>query len=258
LLARVGIFTERRLEAMCNPNSMAGAETRTINANPGSDNIAESAAPMRQVTPPWTQEKAEKLQASADRIFGSAGSSLLGLEFSFTLADPFLEGCPIIGCSTGFTKLCGYELHEIVGRNCPSLVDLVPREMVDQKMQKHWLSFCEAARCGKDYTIPDAEREVWMPDNRPSDEIWSMQTNTRKDGSVFNNMSYLRTFRIGAELGEEEPYIVGLQLELPGGYDTLQTLSEYHDQLDRNMVELAQGLSASHFVQCALERQVPA
>ena len=124
-------------------------------------------------------------------------------------------------------------------------------------MRKQSQLFCEAARCGTDYRIADAEREAWMPDNIPTDELWCMQTNARKDGSLFNNMFILRVFRLGPELGEEEPYIVGLQSELPEGYDTLQELSKYQEQLDGNMVKLANDLSASHFVQCALARQLP-
>lgn len=30
--------------------------------------------------------------------------------------DPRLQGCPLIGCSSGFGTLCGYTMEDIVGR----------------------------------------------------------------------------------------------------------------------------------------------
>ena len=57
--------------------------------------------------------------------------SLLGLTFSLTIADPRLPDCPLIGCSAGFATLCGYEMEEIVGRNCRFLLDPVPVEQIN-------------------------------------------------------------------------------------------------------------------------------
>jgi len=69
-----------------------------------------------EATGMWSVTSANLLQESVDRIFGTNSQSLLGLDFSFTIADPYLPDCPLIGCSTGFTKLCGYEIDDIVGK----------------------------------------------------------------------------------------------------------------------------------------------
>ncbi|CAE7940564.1 PHOT1A, partial [Symbiodinium sp. KB8] len=85
----------------------------------------------------WTQRKADELQAAVDKVFNPSGESLLGMTFSFTIADPRISGCPLIGCSSGFGTLCGYTMDEIVGRNCRFLVDPVPRDQIDWKMRRH-------------------------------------------------------------------------------------------------------------------------
>merc|ERR1712151_1076300 len=82
----------------------------------------------------WTRELAKDLQEAVDRIFAK-NTKLAKCEFSLTIADPMLDGCPLIGCSTGFGKLCGYDMHEIVGRNCRFLIDPVPKDLVDQKLR---------------------------------------------------------------------------------------------------------------------------
>ena len=48
------------------------------------------------------------------------GEALCGMTFSFTIADPRISGCPLIGCSTGFGTLCFStgmfsELGELLG-----------------------------------------------------------------------------------------------------------------------------------------------
>lgn len=209
---------------------------------------------VRQFTPPWSQSKGNQLQESVDRIFGTAGKSLLGLTFSFTIADPFLDGCPLVGCSTGFTELCGYGMEEIVGRNCRFLVDPVPSEKIDQNIRRHAKQFCEAVRTGKEYRIPIAELEPWMPEDRPADELLCMQTNARKDGSLFYNLFYMKIFQIGVDLGEEKPYIVGLQSELQDGKETLAKLGQNLQNLDENMDKVKGELASYFFVQCSMQR----
>jgi len=237
-------------------SDMAGSAAHTLEDADVSGELGERKSHRRQVTPPWTAQKGDDLQSSVDRIFATSdGKSLLGLEFSFTIADPFLEGCPLIGCSTGFTKLCGYELEDIVGRNCRFLIDPVPPEQIDEKMRTQTRAFCNAAKTNTEYRVPADEREDWMPENRPADELWCMQSNARKDGSIFNNMFYLKTVRLGADLGEEEPYIVGLQSELVDGKSTLAKLVKNHKQLDENMNQVVRELAGSLFVQCSMRRQ---
>lgn len=210
----------------------------------------------RQVTPPWTQRKGEQLQESVDRIFGTAEKTLLGLSFSFTIADPFIDGCPLVGCSTGFTELCGYELNEIVGRNCRFLVDPVPSDKIDKNARRWARDFCDAVRLGIEYAVPSDEYEPWMPRDRPGDEFLCMQTNARKDGSLFNNMFYLKTFQIGATLGAEEPYIVGLQSEMPDGKEGLSKLSANMQVLEENVEKVRAELASIFFMQCSMQREM--
>lgn len=234
----------------------------------GSKNLARSDGPshsgcvtsglevyQRQVTPPWTEDLGQKLQDSVDCVFGANGNNLTGLAFSFTIADPFIDGCPLIGCSTGFTSLCGYSLEEIVGRNCRFLLDPVPPALINQRMRRHTKLFCEAQKCGKEYTIPPDEREDWMPSTMKGDELWCIQKNARKDGSFFNNMFLLKTVRLGIDLGEEAPYIVGLQSEAPEGVEALGQLSQNLNKLTDNMEEVVRELAETMFVQCQMQRQ---
>jgi hypothetical protein len=204
----------------------------------------------------WTPGAADKLQEAVDRIFEGVGGckSLLGLEFSFTIADPFLDECPLIGCSSGFTKLCGYGMEDIVGRNCRFLISPVPPSYIDLKMRKHTKDFCQAVRLGKKYLRPAEDHEPWMPQNRPPDELVCMQTNARKDGSLFNNLFYMKVFDLGAGLGEEKPYIVALQSELPGGKEALADITRHLDDLDGRMSRLKCELGSHFFVQCSISR----
>jgi len=203
----------------------------------------------------WTHEAAEKLQQAVDRVFaGACGASLVGLEFSFTIADPFLDGCPLIGCSSGFTKLCGYDMEYIVGRNCRFLIDPVPAGYIDQKMRKQTKKFCEAVGLGQKYQRLAEDYEPWMPQNRPLDELLAMQKNARKDGSLFNNLFYLKVFDLSLELGEERPYIVGLQSELHGGKESLAEMAQHLEDLDERMARVKRELGAHFFVQCSISR----
>jgi len=206
----------------------------------------------------WNKESAAKLQQAVDQIFGTreGSSSLHNLEFSFSIADPLLEGCPLIGCSTGFTKLCGYDLKDIVGRNCRFLVDPVPAEQVDKNMRRHSKDFCEAVRDSRGYSVPTNEREQWMPAGRPTDELFAMQRNVRKDGTFFNNLFYMKVFHLGTEVGTTRPYIVALQSELVGGKDDLAVLAVNVEQLDGNMLKLKKKLAALFFMQISMTRQL--
>jgi len=202
----------------------------------------------------WTEESATLLQESVDRIFGKNSESLLGLDFSFTIADPFLPDCPLVGCSTGFTKLCGYGLKDIVGHNCRFLVDPVPADMIDQTMRRHTKEFCQAVRKGELWTPPSDY--PYARTDRPLDELVTMQVNARKDGSLFNNLFYLKVFDISSELGEEQPYIVALQSELKEGKGDLDALANNLAQLDAMMAKVKDELSSKFFVECSLSRQV--
>lgn len=202
----------------------------------------------------WSHKEATELQAAVDGVFNVAGESLLGLKFSFTIADPYLEGCPLIGCSSGFGTLCGYEMEEIVGRNCRFLVDPVPAEQVNGSMRQFAKEFCQAVKDGKEYRIPDSKQEPWMPHGRAGDELFCFQRNARKDGSLFNNMFYLKVFALSIELGEEKSYIVGLQSELRDAKADLEELCKNLQKLDQNMDKVQRVLAKQFFVMTSMRR----
>jgi serine/threonine protein kinase len=228
-------------------------------AGPPPQNISEPVkvqSKSNQNNLTWSAETAQELQDAVHRIFGTGGkNSLLGLDFSFTIADPYLDGCPLIGCSAGFTNLCGYGLTDIVGKNCRFLVDPVPPGKTDKVMRNHVRDFCKAVSFGQSYTRPANEYESWMPRDRPSDELLALQVNARKDGSLFNNLFYMKVFNIGSDIGDEKPYIVALQSELPGGKNDLSALAANLTLLDDSMAKVRKEMSTAFFVQCAISRQ---
>lgn len=200
----------------------------------------------------WTVEKSDQLQAAVDKIFGTEDSSLLGLAFSFTIADPQIEGCPLIGCSTGFTTLCGYEMNEIVGRNCRFLVDPVAPEEQDEDMRLRCREFCLAAKEGREYRVPHPD--PWLPEDRPANELFAVQRNARKDGTLFNNMFHMRTLGLG-DFDDEGSYIIALQSELPGGRGDLAQLAEHLKELDKRMAKVEKILAKDFIISGCMRRQ---
>mmetsp|Transcript_141867 Transcript_141867/g.257767 ORF Transcript_141867/g.257767 Transcript_141867/m.257767 type:complete len:239 (+) Transcript_141867:67-783(+) len=170
---------------------------------------------------PWTEEKSVEVQAAIDRVFETAGKSLMGLNFSFTIADPQLPECPIIGCSSGFTTLTGYDMDEIVGRNCRFLVDPVPPKHINHSIRRHCRDFCEAAAQSKG--------------NAEQQELLAVQVNARKDGTLFTNLFFLRLVTLQGD-NEEKTYIIGLQTEVPPDYEFPKR--EHLRQLRENLSRL--------------------
>jgi len=202
----------------------------------------------------WSEEAAEMLQDSVDKIFSDGKTSLLGLDFSFTIADPSVPECPLIGCSTGFTTLCGYGMDDIVGQNCRFLVDPVPAHLIDQKTRDHTKEFCRAVHNGAEWMPPTDY--PFAPVDKPLESFVCMQTNARKDGTLFNNLFYMKVFELGTELGEETPYIVALQADLKEGKEDLVALANVLGELDEKMGKVQDELSAIFFCECALSRQL--
>jgi len=211
---------------------------------------------------PWTAEQADSLQEAIDKVFGIAGDNLKGLQFSLTLADPRLPQCPLIGCSTGFKTLCGYEMDEIVGRNCRFLVDPVPKDMVSDKVRVLARRFCNAVRDSADFQMSNDDQEPWMLRARASDDgVFCAQMNARKDGSLFENMFYMRRVEL-----DDQPYIIGLQTGLPPGSLTkagivtgadwaLQACTEACRTLDLHMAEVERVLSGMFWLTTPMRRQ---
>merc|ERR1740121_1200772 len=171
------------------------------------------------------------MQASVDRIFSQAGD-LKALQFSLTVADPNIAGCPLIGCSKGFGALCGYEMDEIVGRNCRFLVDPVPKERIDQRVRDIARNYCESVAKGQEYHLPDEQKSPWMPEGSLPG-VFCLQTNAKKNGDLFRNMFYLTALEL-----DDVQYIIGLQTEVPM---TSEDFSVYHVAcrlLDANMAQV--------------------
>lgn len=201
-------------------------------------------------------EKCDLLQDAVDRIFNtnSSGAALLGLSFSVTIADPQVEGCPLIGCSTGFTTMCGYEVDDIVGHNCRFLVDPVPAEYIDKRTRHRCRDFCLAAKDGTQFKVPSDEQDAWLPQNRPSNELIAAQKNARKDGSLFDSLFLMRIIGLG-DFDNERYYIIALQSELPGGKADLPVLCNHLHQLDKNMAKVERVLSQDFIISGCMYRQ---
>lgn len=208
----------------------------------------------------WTTNDAEKLQVGVDAIFGPGMDTarLKKMAFSLTLADPVLDGCPLIGCSSGFGTLCGYEMDEIIGRNCRFLLDPVPAEYVNDKVRRLAREFCHAVKHKKAYEMTEAEHEPWMPKQHNDNAIFVAQTNARKDGSLFDNMFYLRSFEL-----DNKSFIAGLQTELPRGSlqaskedkGALEACHEACQQLNQNWAEVERILAKTFWYTGPMRRQ---
>jgi hypothetical protein len=199
----------------------------------------------------WTRETADELQEAVDKIFHGDASELSSFEFSLTLADPNLPDCPLIGCSTGFTKLVEYSMEEIVGRNCRFLIDPVPPEKMNSKVRRQARDFCEAVARGDDYKLSDADRESWMPLHVTAGEIFCFQTNARKSGELFCNMFYMRKMEL-----DDTPYIVALQTELAtGSAEEEAEARKACQRLGANMTQVTSVLSKHFWVTAPMSRQ---
>lgn len=197
----------------------------------------------------WTSEASDDLQRAVDTIFSEA--KITGLQFAFTVADPSLEGCPLVGCSTGFSEMCGYDMDEIIGRNCRFLLDPVPAELVDPKQRQWARDYCEAVRNDLEYEVPDDELEPWMI--LPSTGVKGLfcaQTNAKKDGTLFKNMFYLKRVYCN-----DKPFIVGLQSNLGYGENVLMDCQKASRVLAANMAEVERICSSLCWINADMRRQ---
>jgi len=145
-------------------------------------------------------------------------------------------------------------LTTLLAKNCRFLLDPVPADMIDQSMRSHTTEFCKAVLKGEQWMPPSDY--PYAPVDRPLDELVCMQTNARKDGTLFNNLFYLKVFELSSEYGEEKPYIVALQSELKSHKDDLLALANNLEKLDGMMESVKQELSSMFFVECSLSRQL--
>lgn len=120
-------------------------------------------------------------------------------DFSMTVSDPSQHDHPLIGCSSGFSKLTGYSAEDILGSNCRFLIDRVPEEHRDASERKKAREFSQA--CQKVSMASTSEPG-------PAD-CCCLQVNCRKDGTLFRNMFHMHFTRI-----DGKAYVVALQNEV--------------------------------------------
>jgi len=207
-------------------------------------------APVKPLQEQWTRDSSQALQIAIDNVF-EGDERLRSLRFSLTIADPRAHGCPLIGCSTGFTELCGYSMEEIVGQNCRFLVDPVPPELVDVQTRLCAREFCDAVRDGRELHMPASPGgRRWSLPKSVEGGIFCVQTNARKDGSLFKNMFFLMAITL-----EQAPFIIGLQNELPDGDGE----AVYHDAcrlLTANMETVERCLASRFWMSAPMRRHV--
>jgi hypothetical protein len=197
---------------------------------------------------------ATQLQEAADTLFGRgfsggwgyslASTTLLGLEFSFTIADPFVADIPFLGCSTGFTNLFGYGLAEVFGRQ---FAFLIADSFIDDSSR----AFCEAVRDGNPW-LPTSDYP-YAPTGMPCNELISVQANARKDGTMFNTLSFMKLFELSSDLGDGKPYIVGVQTELKGDMDDIAAIDSSIGCLKNRMNIVKKELGSLYFMECPYE-----
>jgi len=172
-----------------------------------------------------------EMQEAVDRIFSPA-EELKGLAFSLTVADPNLEGCPLIGCSQGFGTLCGYEMDEIIGRNCRFLVDPVPKDLIDNNVRTIARDYCQHMARGEEYFLPQEMRTTWMP-QAAANGVFCLQMNAKKNGDLFRNMFYMTALEL-----DDQQYILGLQTGVPRDSEDLSAYHAACRLLDENMCQV--------------------
>lgn len=158
----------------------------------------------------WSTRCSAELQKVVDAF---CIEGLYEQNFSLTVADPSLPGCPLVACSIGFTELTGYSVEEIVGRNCKFLLDGVPPDLIDNEVRRQCRALGLASASGEEYDghtdyCPSGFLEPWG--RLPKGELICVQTNARKSGELFRNMFHLKQIELN-----DATFIWGLQVGLP-------------------------------------------
>lgn len=232
-----------------------GGETKKLEAHSftsGSESEAEY-GPLK-----WTATYSKELQELVDAM---NLEEIYQLDFSLTIAAPLEPDCPLVACSAGFTRLTGYTVREIVGRNCRFLLQGVPPDMLDDETRSKCRSFCAAAQEGQEYdgqqgqeSLPPNVQKCWT--ELPKGEMICVQTNARKTGELFRNMFYLKQVEL-----DDQPYILGLQAGLPDDFSE-ESMSKLEEKchtgfrfLDESMSSLVELLCAKFWYSGSMRRQ---
>mmetsp|Transcript_105070 Transcript_105070/g.338837 ORF Transcript_105070/g.338837 Transcript_105070/m.338837 type:complete len:504 (+) Transcript_105070:79-1590(+) len=181
---------------------------------------------------------------------------LYDLGFALAVADPSRPGCPLVACSSGFSRITGYAAEEALGQDCGFLLRDVPPGLLGQCAQGQGEALCAAAGRG----------EYFAGAGAPEGEFVCTQMGARSSGRLFRSLRYLKQ----AEL-DNCMFVLELLALLPepdnDPEDTAPKLTtalnaeETHraalEDLHENMSQ-AEQLLASRFWYCAsMRRQVP-
>jgi len=145
---------------------------------------------------------------------------LANIPYSLTVADPALPDCPLIGCSTGFTDLTGYPMHEIVGRSCRFLLEGVPENEIDISMRTRSKDFVKKVTSH----IQTSQGAA----NESPGQVLVVQNNARKDGERFTNLFLMREVWL-----EKNPFIFAVQVSVdPSDQAGLSSVADPSVDLD--------------------------
>lgn len=182
---------------------------------------------------------AKRLQEMVDPV--GFCDELLDFNFSLTIADPLQEDCPLTACSRGFLELTGYDLLEIVGRNCKFLLNGVPEDFIDSETRLKCRDYLS------NHTRQNLEPfETDLPmfikqclGGVPRGEFVCVQTNATKSGELFKNMVYMKQVKL-----DDKPFILGLQAKLPQEWETSTDTVELERLCQRAFAQLSRNLFA--------------
>jgi hypothetical protein len=146
-------------------------------------------------------------------------------------------------------------MDEILGRNCRFLYDSVPQDQVSEATRNKARAFTVAAA---DVSKSERNDDVpeWLPEGSRSkgDGVFCAQVNARKDGTLFNNMFYLKETALNGKT-----YIIGLQTELGMPSEDKALDNDVYRaacrRLDQNMAEVERILSKLFWFSAAMRRQ---
>jgi hypothetical protein len=171
----------------------------------------------------------------------------LNLNLSVTIADPLLQDCPLIACSEGFTELTGYNVSEIVGRNCRFLLNGVPEEVIEDETRTKCREYVSRTKGQPEEELTDRnlseylKRKPWA--TLAQGELICVQTNATKTGELFKNMFYLKQVELN-----EKPFILGLQARLPEEWETSVDEEELERFCQQAFARLGKNISAVELV----------
>lgn len=191
----------------------------------------------------WSVQTSLELQEVVDRF---NVPDLNDLRFSVTVADPTQADFPLVACSSGFSDLTGYNLQEIVGRNCRFLLNGVPESCINEQTRFRSRDFCSAVRQGTEYNscsevLPPGVKPIGF--SLPKGELICVQVNAMKTGELFRNMFYMKQVWL-----DDEPFILGLQAGMPDDYEEGAEIEELQNKCQHAWKRLSEHMDKIEIV----------